>query len=348
MQRVLRLDEKLADLPKPAVQQIDGFEIWQEDCLIVCSGFEDRALTLLKKAVAGTKRFKVIIIEYLPFLPENRVDEMVAICRASGLDFSRFVFDRQNPTGGGEQLVEMMLRCSGRLIIDISAMSRLLVVQVLVALSRRTVNLKRSFIAYTEARAYPPSRQEFESAVQKIDLDPLYSVFFLSSGVFNVTVVPELSAASLGANQSRLVFFPSFNLDQLTTVRAELQPSRLTFVHGVPPLEENRWRLDAIIRLNNLDALANEEHLRTSTLDYRETLASLIDLYQHHGMRERLLVSPTGSKMQTVAVGLAKSFMNDLQIVYPTPREFHSPKSYTTGSGRTFLLPLEAFSGITG
>jgi hypothetical protein len=58
-------------------------------------------------------------------------------------------------------------------------------------------------------------------------------------------------------------------------------------------------------------------------------------------MHERLLISPTGSKMQAVAVGIFRSFVEDVQIVYPTPRSFLSPSEYTHGIGQIHLLPLE-------
>jgi hypothetical protein len=140
--------------------------------------------------------------------------------------------------------------------------------------------------------------------------------------------------------------FPSFNPDQLTALRAELQPSRLAFIHGVPPSPQNDWRLEAIARLNSLASFAGQDDRDTSTLDYRETLGYLVELYQKYGMRERLLISPTGSKMQAVAVGLARAFIEDIQIVYPTPRQFHSPKCYTTGAGQMYLLSLEPFSRV--
>jgi hypothetical protein len=35
--------------------------------------------------------------------------------------------------------------------------------------------------------------------------------------------------------------------------------------------------------------------------------------------------------------------MDDVQIVYPTPNEFRSPKSYTKGVGQLYSLALDAF-----
>ena len=44
--------------------------------------------------------------------------------------------------------------------------------------------------------------------------------------------------------------------------------------------------------------------------------------------------------MQTVAVGIFRSFIEDVQIVYPTPQNFRSPDGYTLGASTTHLLSL--------
>jgi hypothetical protein len=171
-------------------------------------------------------------------------------------------------------------------------------------------------------------------------------VLFLSSGIFEVTVVPELSSAAITSSQTRLVAFPSLDADQLTALRVELQPSRFTLIEGIPPSPENAWRTQAVSILNRLDQIPNAEKVPTSTLDYVETLDCLVKLYAKYGIREHILISPTGSKMQTVAVGLFRAFIEDVQIVYPTPRGFRSPENYTSGVGTLHCLPLEAFAAV--
>ena len=74
---------------------------------------------------------------------------------------------------------------------------------------------------------------------------------------------------------------------------------------------------------------AAPDTLLTSTLDYRDM--DRRPLVWDALRAWRLLISPTGSKMQTVAVGLFRACIDDVQIVYPTPGEFRSPKSYTEG-----------------
>jgi hypothetical protein len=343
MQRVERLDERLASLPKPLLQQSREFRLAADDCLVVCAGFEDRAIGVLKNAIAAGGVFTAVIIDYRPIVPENRLAEMRNVCQKAGLRAIEVIYDRENPADFGTILNEKISGMAGRVFLDVSAMSRLLIVQSLVALGRRACGFAGCVVAYAEATIYPPTQEEVELALRHSAEDPLYSILLLSSGIFDVTVVPELSSTAVAGDQTRLVAFPTFSTDQLTALRSELAPSRVTCIHGVPPKPENQWRTAAIARINQL-GLAPPDNVLASTLDYRETFDCLVELYNAHSERERILVSPTGSKMQSVAVGLFRTFIDDVQIVYPTPKEFRSPQNYTRGVGQLYSLDLGAIS----
>jgi len=223
-------------------------------------------------------------------------------------------------------------------------MSRLLIVQTLVALRKRSVGFADCFVSYAEANDYTPIREDAEVGLAKCDSDPTFSILFLSSGVFEITVVPELSSFAPAGAQTRLIAFPSLDAHQLTALRAEIQPSRFSFIEGVPPTPRNRWRQQVIAKLNCLDGIQNAQRFQTSTLDYRETLDVLLHLYSEHSVHERLVLSPTGSKMQTVAVGIFRAIVSDVQITYPTPSGFCRPDSYTLGVGPLHALSLAPFS----
>jgi len=234
----------------------------------------------------------------------------------------------------------------GRIFIDISGMSRLLIVQILTALGGRKSEFVATTILYTMARNYPPTEIEVDSAIKKMQKDLLYSAMFLSSDIFGLCVAPELSSYSMEGQPIRLIAFPSFNPNQTAALRFELQASSFTFIHGVPPLPENAWRLEKIKILNKIEEISNREDYQASTLDYMETLNLLLKIYDERGVTERIIIAPTGSKMQTVAVGILRAYMEDIQIIYPTPRKFPKPKNYTTGIRNTYRLDLDAFSNI--
>jgi hypothetical protein len=343
MSRLVRLDEVLLHLPKPPLKPFSQCTLHKDDCLILCAGFEDRAIESLNK-ISAAEGFDVLLVSYLPLVRENRKELVTARLRELGGRVEELVYDRENPEGFGKQVLDRLSSVHGRIAVDISAMSRLLIVQLLVVLRQQPGALERAVVMYTEAKEYPPTEKEVASLLEERQANPALLIHLLSSGVFEITVVPELSALSMAGEQTRLVAFPSFNADQLTALRAELQPSRLILVHGVPPDSRNSWRKDAIKMLNNAGDLGAEEY-ETSTLDYRKTLELLLDIYGKHNERDRIVVCPTGSKMQAVAVGLFRAFLDDIQIVYPTPKQFF-PESYTTGVGPGYVLDLAFFSPV--
>jgi hypothetical protein len=340
-------DERLAAVRKPKLERVSKFELGVNDWLVVCAGFEERSLAVLQNAVSGTAGFNVLVIDYRPFVPENRLSAIREICDAAKLRMLEAVYNREEPAGFGDALLEKLSAAEGRIFVDVSSMSRLLIVQVLVALGTRPAEFESCFVAYAEASNYPPTRQEAEAELAKCENNPTFSILFLSSGVFEITIVPELSSSTFAGAQTRLIAFPSLDAHQLTSIRAEVQPSRFSFIEGIPPTPENRWRQAIIAKLNCLDEIPDAERIAVSTLDYRETLEVLLKLYSSHSVRDRLLLSPTGSKMQTVAVGIFRSLIKDVQIAYPTPHGFRKPGGYTLGVGPLHLLPLAAFSAAT-
>ncbi len=339
-------DEVLAAIAKPPLEPVEQFVLSPEDWLVVCGGFEDRALAVLESAATSLTPFNVILVLYEPFVAQNRADDIREICRTRSLKIVELSYNRQEPAGFGDVLVEKIPNSNGRIFIDISSMSRLLIVQTLVALKEYQRNFSNSYIAYTEAQTYSPTQEQAATSLAKSDSDPSFPIFFLSSGVFDVTIVPELSSYAPTGVHTRLIAFPSPDSHQLTALRAELQPSRLSFIEGIPPASHNHWRREAIAKANGLHEIQDgqAEMYQTCTLDYRETLTELLKIYAEHGIYERLVISPTGSKMQAVAVGLLRSFMEDIQIAYPTPRDFLMPERYTDGIGEMHLLSLEPFS----
>src|SRR6266404_4940154 len=126
--------EKLAALEKPFLKVVDQLELTDDDWLIVCAGFEDRALEALKKAVGSRHQINVLIILYEPFVPQNKADDLRELCTVFASNYVEATYDRRDPTAFGNVLLEALANPSGRVFIDVSSMSRLLIVQAIVAL----------------------------------------------------------------------------------------------------------------------------------------------------------------------------------------------------------------------
>ena len=334
---LLRIDERLGKLDWPNLQEIEFPSVGTDDCLLVCAGFEDRTVETLRRACkAGITGFSLGIVNYLPNYQENKIQELRTIGQGADLQVNEFTYDRKNPTGIGEKL-KQFTQDFEHVFIDISGMSRLLIVQTLVALIGQ--QRQQISIIYGEAQEYPPFELEVEQNHGTI-------LSYLSSGIFEIAATPELGSVSMLGEAIRLVAFPSFDPSQLANLIQELQPTYTELIHGIPPIQENKWRTEAIRTLNRqtLSELHGRKEPEASTLDYRETLRKLLQIYAERSMFDRLVISPTGSKMQAVAVGLFRAALHDVQIVYPTPQVFTTPEKYTVGLRQLYMvdLPTEA------
>ncbi|WP_437945284.1 hypothetical protein WME98_30620 [Sorangium sp. So ce296] len=339
--RVRRADEWLRQLAQPELQIAVAPHLGVGDTLLMCAGFEERALEALRRAVhTGCRGFRVLCIEYLPTIPENQGAEVASLCAAAQATLELLRFDRERPSGAAERILARVPP-TDCLHIDLSGMSRLLIVQLVAAIVR-AARSGLTHVLYCTACDYPPTREQVEARLAE-PADLVGVTMFVSAGVFGLTIVPELSSVAMQGQPMRVIAFPSWNATQLAAICSEMQASYFTIVHGTPPAPENAWRRDAIRELNRIDSLPSREEFHVSTLDYRETLELLLRVYAEHGQREKLVVSPTGSKMQSLAVGLACGFLRDLQVAYPTPRLFATPVDYTRGVGQLYRLPLERF-----
>ena len=340
---VLRADERLGNFDWPYLQEIEVPPVEIDDCLLVCAGFEERSIEVLRRVCeTGRTRFSLGLVNYLPKQSQNRIEYLNTISQNAELRVTKFIYDREKPAGMGEEL-RRFTEAFDRVFLDISGMSRLLIVQTLVALISE--QSRPLHIIYGEAETYPPSKAQFEQDHKEGDTRSVPS--YLSSGIFEIAATPELGSVSMLGEAIRLVAFPSFDPAQLTNLIQELQPTYTELIHGVPPGQENEWRMTAIRKLNHLtlNELRWRKDHKESTLDYRETLHKLLEIYAERSMFDRLVVSPTGSKMQAVAVGLFRAALHDVQIVYPTPQVFTAPEEYTLGLRQLYQidLPIEAF-----
>ena len=325
----VRCDERLARIAWPPVERVDVDSIAAGDVVVLCGGFEERATRLLSELTSRrTMGAVVVMVNYLPEYKENRVEMIREMAAAARIEVREYCYDRRRPEGGGEAVAEMA-RGAGRVFVDISGMSRLLIVQIVVALVQAGLGIT---IVYGEADAYSPTEHEF---LERMASEGEATPDFLSSGIFEVAAPPELGAVAMLGEAVRLVVFPSLEVVQMKNLLQEVQPTYVDVIYGVPPRRENAWRPEAARRANS-GALRRQGGVtvhNVSTLDYREAIHAMLGIYGRRSMFDRILVAPTGSKMQAVAVGLLRSLLTDIQIVYPTPQDL-KPSTYTDGLRR--------------
>jgi hypothetical protein len=74
----------------------------------------------------------------------------------------------------------------------------------------------------------------------------------------------------------------------------------------------------------------------TSTLDYRETTEMIRELYWKLALNYRIILAPTGAKMQTVGAFIARAMHPDMHVEYPTPKGFLD--FYSRGIGSKWIV----------
>jgi hypothetical protein len=139
-----------------------------------------------------------------------------------------------------------------------------------------------------------------------------------------------LSSVTMQRCPTVLVAFASFNEQLIPSLLNACSPSSLIIINGRPP--HLHWREKAtqeivspLIREYRNDNPVDADGLMllaTSTLDYRETFERLAHIYRENAYSNRLVIAPTGSKMQAVACALLKNCCEDVHVEYPTPESF--------------------------
>lgn len=333
----------------PPLQSWDRLSLEEGEVVILAPGFEDRTMAVAD-AVLPSPGASAILLDYLPFNQRNRLSDVRQALLVSGIeivDEDILKYHRFEP-GDFETRLRMRLLARGarRAVVDISTMSKLEIMLVLNACYE--LNL-RVLVLYSEARDYGPSKEEFERAKEKNEIHrPTLQVF---TGVHGVVRVDSLASIAMQGQPSAALVFMSFN-DVLTQILLNtVYPSRLFLINGRPPVHS--WREEATAWIHDqvrrewkednpvqpaVDGGVPMPKRVVSTLDYRQTVSLLLQLYWELSANHRILLAPAGSKLQAVGCYLVKALHPDIHIEYPSPEGFLPP--YSAGVGPRWLLDL--------
>ena len=97
--------------------------------------------------------------------------------------------------------------------------------------------------------------------------------------------------------------------------------------------KNNLWKNDALLQIHekirkeyindNLLDVNGKLVRKVSTIDYRETFDLIASIYRKHCINYRIILSPTGTKMQALGCALIKLCCPDIHIEYPIPNSFY-------------------------
>lgn len=330
----------------PDMVRAEGITLTSGDVLVHAPGFEDRTLAVTRGLNINGKA-SGILLRYEPANATNRLSEVRSSLEKQGIavsDDDVLTYDRFSPGDFEDRLrLRFNLLSARRVVIDISTMSKLAILLVLNACLGSDFEVE---ILYSEAQHYGPTKDEFASAKKAGKIQqPSLHVF---NGIHGVVRADSLASVAMQGQSTAAIVFMSFN-DALTQLLLNtVYPGRLFLINGKPPVHSWReaamaWVHEQVRREWNEDNALEPDGstlpARTaSTLDYRESVGILLDLYWKLSTNHRVLLAPSGSKMQTVACFLAKALHPDIHIEYPSPEGF--AKEYSTGIGDRWLLPL--------
>ena len=309
---------------------------------IAAVGFEDRCFAFLKEALNhGIKPLEVIAIEYDPKELPNRKREFLSLLKQLDIrsqNVTWIKYQRTSPDQFEQAIESIKKMCSQyrNTLIDISSMSKLLILQLLQGLRFIQINIR---IVYTEAAKYYPLQQEYEQAKSKIRRN---IPEFLSSGIHDVVTTYTLSSVAMQGYPTVLIGFPTFNQNLLLAAIEEAAPQVLIIFEGIPHKSENLWRLDAIAELNSAAyRYRSRPSIRVQTFDYIETVGKLEDIYSDYRYTHRVVIAPASSKLQTIGIFFFKHIHPDVHIIYPTPRGFF--KLHTEGVEAIWQVSIDRF-----
>ena len=313
----------------PILTRWDSSTVWNDSrqrLLFVAEGFEERT-TVWLHGLDHVRYFeRAVVFKYVPE-KQSRLTELLEelVPRTKSepllLDFHRF--DPSISELDLTQRLDGLLRNIDEIVIDISVMSKMLIMMLVFLLRKWRMDLR---IIYTEPAYYAPTCAAYEANKTNLEKALCLPTF----GVHQVVRTPALSSAVMQRSPSLVIAFMSFNEQLVRALLSSISPGRLLMINGRPP--RLHWREKAMLFIhrnvvdeytqdNELDADRNLKRT-TSTLDYRETFDLLAKEFLENCYYYRIIVAPTGSKLQALGAGLFKICAPEIHIEYPTPESF--------------------------
>ncbi|MBC3893447.1 hypothetical protein H8K35_17340 [Undibacterium sp. LX40W] len=324
----------------------------QNSAFIFAMGFEDRALAIPKEICASADITQLIAIRYSQAKGKNRESEVKQMFDSHHKDLSVLPYSSKS-AHEFEYKIKGICRKSlanfSEIIVDISAMSKMLILVLIVVLLKERKNIR---IVFSEAETYAPTNVEFNKVFQRSG--SLLATFAgqPTLGISTILRSTCLSSSRMQGQPVCAVAFTSFNEELIRHSIGTLNPHRLVLINGVPPSTESHWRALATQRIHKklIEEFSEDNPINpesqllvrsTSTLDYQDTLKTLIEIRSKFNIYERLIYFATGSKMQTVALSLLKAAFDDVHIEYPTPDSYFF-NEYSKGIGKQWQLLIDA------
>lgn len=324
---------------------------------VAAYGFEERSIAWLSQQCKGSSSLignAAHFVRYDHPKGKNKVDGARRLAKQLGLVRRPDIHCDLMTPGQVETAIqdsELFANINeyDEIIVDISSMTKLLILVLLVLLRDFKGRLR---VVYAEAVSYGPTRKQYDSHASGMRL----LAGFPSLGASEVVSQRCLSSIRMLGQPVTLMTFLSFNEQLIRHLVGSVSPHRLIAINGIPPRSGNHWRQDAmqaihrqiIAEYSSSNPLTPAGQLRhaISTLDFRQTLDFLEGSYTTFGLTDRIIVGATGSKMQTVGTAFFKLLRPDVHVDYPLPDSYF-PGSLSHGVHGIWEITIDQYSETT-
>jgi len=322
-----------------------------EDLFLCALGFEPRCLTLPRRLnEAGYKARRTAYFKYATNLDDNAINLPELESHLSGIATNVEPVEADAPDFPSRlrSLLDLVMSDAlskpPRVTLDISVTANRLLLRCMKVLLEYDLSAR---IIYSEAATYHPTREEYERDPTGWEEEDLLG---LERGVSDVMPSIDHPGHALDPLPDALILFPSFNGGRSKAVISFVDPSLLTspshkvvWLLGVPHLEADRWRVNAMKRINGIGP--DTRQLEVSTFDYKDALRVLEGLHHEMSQRYRITLSPLGSKMQALGTALFCYMHPDVRVIFSTPKEYNAAR-YSKGCKEVWKIDFGALSAL--
>ena len=339
MPRISRqqLVDVISDLPEVMSLDPNDFGSALPDDLFLCAlGFEPRCLELPSRLKEGGYRARrAYYFKYATNFDDNAANQPELVRHLRDIAPVVEPMESDDPDFPNRFRAILDLVCSEasakppRVTLDISVAANRIILRCIRVLLEYDIVVR---IIYSEAAVYHPTKEEYEQEPARWEDADLLG---LEQGVSDVVPSSDHPGAALDLLPDSVLLFPSFSAERSKAVISFVDPSLLTsprekvvWLLGIPHLETDRWRLEAIKKINGISQDAPQKQV--STFDYKETLRALEHLYTDLSENHTITLSPLGSKMQALGSAIFCYMRPDVRIIFAMPKEYNASQ-YSKG-----------------
>jgi hypothetical protein len=299
---------------------------------------------------AGYRVRRSAYFKYATNLDDNNVNlpELETHVSAIGANVEPLEADAADFTTRLRALLELVMREAPvkppRVTLDFSVTANRLLLRCMKVLLEYDI---RARIIYSEAAIYHPTRKEYEQEPAKWERDDLLG---LERGVSEVMPSIDHPGHALDPLPDFLILFPCFKPDRSKAVISFVDPSllanpgdKVVWLLGVPHLADDRWRLDAMKKINGIGE--GVPQYEVSTFEYKDTLQVLERLHADRSERHTMTLSPLGSKMQALGTALFCYMHPDVRVIFSTPKEYNAAQ-YSDGCKEVWEIDFGALGEL--